>query len=239
MPDINIPASPDSEGKEIEASSRSVMPRGPPMGRPRPEDLARMNAEREEKIKRFKDKKELETRLSELNKILEKEGEDRVDDEIQREFYLKTVTTFAYTALEELTSFAQERPILEHLAKMRAGQIREPKPEKKRPLQPIIITRDAIQKEVFGLGYKNVPIYSIEEFYEQRVRDGWFPDAKQRAKSLQDQANIDQKAQEEEEEREKEDKEERDDEEELARKRAMDEYKDEHRRGDGNRHNKG
>ena len=33
-----------------------------------------------------------------------------------------------------------------------------------------------MQKEVFGMGYKNLPILSIEEFYEKRVRDGWFPD---------------------------------------------------------------
>jgi len=36
-----------------------------------------------------------------------------------------------------------------------------------------------------------------------------------------------------------EEKEERDDEEELARKRNWDEYKDEHKRGEGNRHNMG
>ena len=40
----------------------------------------------------------------------------------------------------------------------------------KRPLKPIIITRDAIQKEIFGMGYKNVPVMSIEEFYEDRAR---------------------------------------------------------------------
>ena len=39
-----------------------------------------------------------------------------------------------------------------------------------RPLKPIIITRDAIQKEIFGMGYKNVPVMSIEEFYEDRAQ---------------------------------------------------------------------
>ena len=37
----------------------------------------------------------------------------------------------------------------------------------------------------------------------------------------------------------KEEKEENDDEEELHAKRRMDEYKDEHKRGEGNRHNMG
>ena len=44
----------------------------------------------------------------------------------------------------------------------------------KRPLKPIIITRDAIQKEVFGMGYKNLPVMSIEEFYEERAQNGWY-----------------------------------------------------------------
>ena len=47
------------------------------------------------------------------------------------------------------------------------------------------------------------------------------------------------KAEEEEEERRKEELEEKDDEEELQRKRNWDEYTDEHKRGEGNRHNKG
>ena len=46
-------------------------------------------------------------------------------------------------------------------------------------------------------------------------------------------------AQVEAEEAEKESKEERDDEEELAKKRGRDEYRDEHKRGEGNMHNKG
>ena len=44
---------------------------------------------------------------------------------------------------------------------------------------------------------------------------------------------------EEEKEREEEEKVERDDATELARRRAMDEYKDDHRRGEGNRKNMG
>ena len=38
------------------------------------------------------------------------------------------------------------------------------------------------------MGYKNLPVLSIEEFYEQRVRDGWFPSADQVQQSLMDKA---------------------------------------------------
>ena len=51
--------------------------------------------------------------------------------------------------------------------------------KRSRPLKPIVITRDKLQKEVFGMGYKNLPVMSVEEFYEQRVRDGWFPPPQQ------------------------------------------------------------
>ena len=100
-----------------------------------------------------------------------------------------------------------------------------------------------VQKEVFGMGYKNLPVLSIEEFYEQRVRDGWFPSADQvKQQSLMDRANQDpevQARQAEEAEAEKEKKEEQDDEEELAKKRGWDDYLDTHKRGEGNMHNKG
>lgn len=129
---------------------------------------------------------------------------------------------------------------------LQAGLAKHPRDEpaaKPRPLRPIVITKDKVQKEVFGLGYRNVPVLSIEEFYEQRVRDGWFPSpeqvAAQQKQSLMGQTEIDQRAAEEEEARQKEDKEERDDEEELQRKRDWDDWKDEHKRGEGNRHNKG
>lgn len=74
-----------------------------------------------------------------------------------------------------------EKQVLRYMSKVKAGKAPHPKAtgSKSRPLKPIIITRDAVQKEVFGMGYKNVPILSIEEFYEQRVRDGWFPKPQQ------------------------------------------------------------
>ncbi len=28
---------------------------------------------------------------------------------------------------------------------------------------------------MYGLGYPSLPVLSVDEFYEQRVREGWFP----------------------------------------------------------------
>ena len=85
--------------------------------------------------------------------------------------------------------------------------------------------------------------FLLQEFYDQRVKDGWFPDPEQvkqnKGKALQDMTDKDLKAEEEQEAAEKEKKEEEEDEEELQRKRNWDEYRDDHRRGEGNRHNMG
>ena len=203
-------------------------------------DVAKMNREREEKIRRYKESKELEESI----KAMKIKVEEHCDEEIVRDYYLKLIRKGVHSALDELNSFEMEKEILEHMAKMResgngAAALHNAS-EKRRPLKPIIITRDALQKEVFGMGYKNLPVMSIEEFYEHRAQTGWFP----QPGSLQDKALLQGNPQSAEESQEaeaaaKEAKEENDDPEELARKRNFDEYKDEHQRGEGNRHNKG
>ena len=206
-------------------------------------NLAKMNREREEKIRRYKETKEIEASLKALKLVIEKPS---CDEGVTREYYLKLIRKFVYFAIDEITSFETEKEILEHMAKMRetggASNVLARHDKPKRPFKPIIITRDAIQKEVFGMGYKNLPVMSIEEFYEQRVRDGWFPSQAARpSTNLQDIATDADQAQlrEEQEAADQEAKEENDDPEELARKRNFDEYKDDHQRGEGNRHNRG
>lgn len=113
-----------------------------------------------------------------------------------------------------------------------------PKPK---PLQPFIITRNAAQKAVFGLGYPSLPIMTVDEFYQQRVDEGIFPDEEKVAKMNQAQAIAaarDPNEQEDEEKAIEEQQVEEDDPEHLDRMRRMDEYKDVVRRGDGNRHNR-
>nr|ACO15625.1 Immunoglobulin-binding protein 1 [Caligus clemensi] len=209
-----------------------------------PTNLSAMNAERAEKIRKYKLKKSLEEDTSTLHSLVFSNGVK--DEEILRGYYINLITRFSLLALEELASIESEVEIHMHMEKMRsAPQKKEeavvvPKPK----FQPIIITRDEAQKRVFGLGYSSIPLYSVEEFYEQRVRDGWFPspeEVRNQQASLMDRAMNPQEAllEEEDEERQKEEKIERDDPDTLMSMRAMDEYKDEHKRGEGNRHNMG
>ena len=171
-------------------------------------DLRKMNSEREGKIKRYKEKKELESQLKELKALVDVKNEHR-DEEAIRKYYITLIHSFVLSTLQELSSYEMEKPILHHMAKVRQGEIPDTKqavPYPKRPLKPIVITRDAVQKEVFGMGYKHLPILTIEEFYEQRVRDGWFPspDETKKQRSLLDRTmgtTEELKAQEEEEAR--------------------------------------
>lgn len=88
------------------------------------------------------------------------------------------------------------------------------------------------------IGYPSLPTMTVSEFYDERVRAGVFPDPNaQRDTSLQrtlgDTAHL-----EEEQDIERELKLNDDDDYELARMRAKDDYKDDHRRGEGNRYNR-
>uniref|UniRef100_A0A8D8E4P0 Immunoglobulin-binding protein 1 n=1 Tax=Culex pipiens TaxID=7175 RepID=A0A8D8E4P0_CULPI len=207
------------------------------------QELARMAQDRNAKLKKYQEKKELDDQIKLLKVAMERE---QVDDEIKREFYLKLLKSCVLDAHEELVSISQEKQILEHIAVMRRNeqehQHKPPKGPAPKPLKPIIITRDAAQKAVYGLGYPSMPTMTVAEFYEQRVAEGIFPDAERMKEvnknSLMNRVFQDNAAELDKEDEEKEKLVEEDDEEYLARQRAKDEFKDDHRRGYGNRHNR-
>lgn len=201
---------------------------------PRPQSeqskIASMVLSRDAKIRRFKEMKELKEKLSTLSNAM---NSPTVDDETKRSYFTTLLLSYVNQALDEISSIEQEKPLLEYMEK-HAG---EPKAKERprAPLRPVIITRDAVQKAVFGAGYPALPAMTVEEFYDQRVRDGIFPAASNIAHTTIQSTETDG---DEQEQMQKELAEETDDPEELARKRAMDEYKDDHRRGWGNRHNR-
>ncbi|QQP33041.1 Immunoglobulin-binding protein 1, partial [Caligus rogercresseyi] len=199
---------------------------------------------REDKIRKYKEKKAIEDELEDLHAGVLSSAQR--DEDALRKYYLSLIHRFALLSLEELNSFKSEMEILHFMAKnKRSLPQASSEPPPKKPFKPIIITRDEAQKRVFGLGYSSVPIYSVEEFYEQRVRDGWFPSPEEVAvaneNSLKDEASNPERALQmaEAEDEESENAIERDDEDKLIRMRAMDDYKDTHKRGEGNRYNMG
>ncbi|KAJ8736671.1 hypothetical protein PYW08_007327 [Mythimna loreyi] len=194
--------------------------------------IASLVQTREAKIRRYKEAQELKEQLSVLSKAMESPSSD---DETKRAYFLKLLQSYINQSFQELTSIEQEKIILDYMTKNAAA----PKPKETRPphvpLKPVIITRDAVQKAVFGLGYPAIPALTVEEFYDQRVRDGIFPGTTNIPHTTIQ--NTENDADEEEKIR-KERLVEEDDPEERARQNNMDEYKDDHRRGWGNRYNR-
>ncbi|XP_037968662.2 immunoglobulin-binding protein 1b [Plutella xylostella] len=191
--------------------------------------IANMVNSREVKIKRYKEMKEIKEKLEKLRYAM---TSINVDDETRREYFTTLLTSHVNESLDELNSIEQEKPILEYMSK-HAGELKQPK--RPAPLKPVIITRDAVQKAVYGLGYPALPTLTIEEFYDQRVREGTFPGACKIPHATIQAADDDP---DEAEKIRKEQLVETEDPEEIARQRNMDEFKDDHRRGWGNRHNR-
>ncbi|XP_022914143.1 immunoglobulin-binding protein 1b [Onthophagus taurus] len=203
------------------------------------DDLRHSVNTRADKIQRFLKQKELKKKLEDLKINMKNEN---VDDETKRSYFLTMLELFIYEAIDELKSIEMEKPILEHMAKL--GQ-RDEKPLKRPPpppLKPIIITRDEVQKAVFGAGYPALPTMTVQEFYDKRVQDGVFPDPTKpnnTPMSMQQAALQGVSLHDDDKEAEDEEKKiEEDDPENIERMRARDEFKDEHRRGWGNRMNR-
>uniref|UniRef100_A0A182U685 Immunoglobulin-binding protein 1 n=1 Tax=Anopheles melas TaxID=34690 RepID=A0A182U685_9DIPT len=219
-------------------------------------ELQLMGAQRNEKIRKFQEKKELDEKVKQLRYVVE-QPEAKIDDETKREFFLSLLKSAVLEAQEELESVAREKQMLQYraAAKLRGEDELEEashgafgsgggtnKRPPVQPLKPIIITRDAVQKAVYGRGYPSLPTMTVAEFYEQRVAEGIFPDPERMKEvnknSLMNRVHMDNAAEQDREDEQQEQLIERDDEEYLARQRAKDEFKDEHRRGEGNRYNR-
>lgn len=118
----------------------------------------------------------MESHLNTLKKNLDNPN---VDDEIKREYFVTLLKLYAVQIVEELNFLKTEKTILENMKEMGSTPTMASKShmtqKRKFPapkLQPIIITRDEVQKRVFGAGYPSLPVLTVEEFYEQRVKDG-------------------------------------------------------------------
>uniref|UniRef100_A0A182P5H7 Immunoglobulin-binding protein 1 n=1 Tax=Anopheles epiroticus TaxID=199890 RepID=A0A182P5H7_9DIPT len=218
-------------------------------------ELQRMGQQRNEKIRKFQEKKELDEKVKQLRYVVE-QSEAKIDDETKREFFLSLLKAAILEAQEELESVEREKQMLQYIATAKqrgedeleelghvapGGGVGKKRPAVQ-PLKPIIITRDAVQKAVYGKGYPSLPTMTVAEFYEQRVAEGIFPDPEKMKEvnknSLMNKVHMDNAAEQDREDEQQEQLMERDDEEYLARQRAKDEFKDEHRRGEGNRHNR-
>lgn len=205
-----------------------------------PEKMLEMASQRDQKIARFKRLKELGKKEEALYSTMK----NKKDDEVVREYSIVLVKKWALIALEEITSIKMEKEVLQHFSQsVSLSQKNSKSAEKPKPLKPVIITRNELQKKVYGLGYPSLPVMTVDEFYQQRypehAENG--PAAAAEMSNLMYRAanpEIHKKELEQEDE-EKERKIETDDPELLQYNRDFDDWKDVNARGSGNRKNKG
>ncbi|EJW85469.1 hypothetical protein WUBG_03617 [Wuchereria bancrofti] len=183
-----------------------------------------LSKQRELKLRRFQQEKELE----ELVKSLESELYTNADDDgLMRELILNRLHLAAMKSISEIEQIDQERPMVEHMLKIQAGEaeILPKQPMNRFAPTPYIIARDEVQKKVFGLGYPSIPTMTVNEWYDDMVKNGRFNAINPSSSEKSSNSNaVDEETREEQE---------------RARLQRWDEYKDHHRRGWGNMHNKG
>ncbi|XP_066415681.1 immunoglobulin-binding protein 1 isoform X2 [Molothrus aeneus] len=214
---------PPGTSSEEEARS-SPAPRDPSQT-----NLVAMAMSRSAKIERYKQKKELENKLAAMSSSVESGTAD--EDQI-REFYILQIQKWIGNSLEEIESIDQELVILKSRDAARqapAGPRGPPRPART-PVKPFILTRDAAQARVFGAGYPGLPTMTVDDWYEQRRKQGIVSTPQRVPAGTSD---------EEMQKQQKETEEEEDDEEALQKARDWDDWKDTHPRGYGNRHNMG
>ncbi|KAM4586587.1 immunoglobulin-binding protein 1 [Fundulus diaphanus] len=197
-----------------------------------PSNLVAMAAKRQSKIERYRQRKELETRLSDVRRVVES---GQAEDEVNRDFYLLNVQRWITVCLEEIEAIDQEVEILKKKDVLKRGPANQPTQPSRHPMKPFILTRDALQAHVLGAGYPSLPTMTVDDWYEQHRKQGVLPDQGiPRKVTVEDSADAQER-----DEEEKERRAENDDKVSLLKARNWDDWKDDHRRGYGNRQNMG
>ncbi|CAN7981294.1 unnamed protein product [Ixodes pacificus] len=233
-----------AEAKEDDGTGDDASTKTRNSGKESTENLLAACRRRQEKIQRFEQQKAMEERQTQLRELLQSPN---VDDELVREYYLVLLRYWVNNAIEELRSIEEEKPILQYMAQVKAEGAqsrRAPVPQRSQPLRPIIITKNELQKQVYGVGYPSIPSMTVDEFYAKRYPEHARQEGAGNAVkpwSLQDWAADPEKASREleEEDAQKEKLLEEDDKDALTYLRSMDDWKDENKRGSGNRKNMG
>lgn len=101
-----------------------------------------MAAQRQAKIERYRQKKQLESRLSDVRKAVES---GQADDEVIRNFYLLNIQRWITVCLEETESIAQELEILKKMDGLKHGATKQPAQPARPPMKPFILTKDTVQ----------------------------------------------------------------------------------------------
>lgn len=115
---------------------------------PCPTDLVSMAAQRQAKIERYRQKKDLEARLSDVRRLVDS---GQADDEVSRDFYLLNVRRWVSVSLEEIESIDQEMEILKKMDVLKHSASTQPAQSARPAMKPFILTKDAMQVSVAAI----------------------------------------------------------------------------------------
>lgn len=191
--------------------------------------LLAMATKRQTKIERYKQRKEVEQRLSAMKSAVES---GQVDDENVREYYLLHLRRWIVISLEEIESIDQEMTILRG-RDFAAEASTSPSSLQDRPTgRPFILARNVTQAKVFGAGYPSLASMTVSDWYDQYGKGGTLPD--RGIPQTTPEVRVVAQGKEEQKQKEKED-----DEQTHNQAQKWDDWKDTHPRGYGNRQNMG
>lgn len=175
---------------------------------------------RQHKIDRLQRCQQLQKSVDERKGAVAKQ----LDDSLVRQFYLDQVQLHALQALSELEMLVNELALLSHAPGEPARPAPPPPKHVRRVTQPFTIlkTRASAKAAVFRPGH-NLPTMTIDEYLAlEQQRGGLISGGGPQQQPAEDDDERDV-----------------DDEEKRRSVRAMDEYKDDHRKGSGNTFNRG
>uniref|UniRef100_F7GZZ5 Immunoglobulin binding protein 1 n=1 Tax=Callithrix jacchus TaxID=9483 RepID=F7GZZ5_CALJA len=140
--EFEMPETKDNSAENHTANSSMAYP-----------SLVAMASQRQAKIERYKQKKELEHRLSTMKSAVES---GQADDERVREYYLLHLQRWIDISLEEIESIDQEIKILRERDSSREASTSNASHLERPPMKPFILTRITAQDKVFGAGYPSL-----------------------------------------------------------------------------------
>ncbi|XP_070615740.1 immunoglobulin-binding protein 1 isoform X2 [Erythrolamprus reginae] len=187
--------------------------------------LMAMATARRAKIERYKQKKDCENQLASLKPFIDS---GQAEEEQIREFYLLQIKKWITISLDEIESIDQEIAILNRRDASQGPSTRPSQPPRP-PMRPFILTRDAAQAKVFGVGYPSIATMTVDEWYDQHQKHGVLPEQgiSQKPPGPEDQQKELENATEEEQQAA------------ALKAREWDDWKDVNPRGYGNRQNMG
>lgn len=130
---------------------------------PGPTNLVAMAAQRQAKIERYRQKKELEAKLADVRRAVES---GQADDEVTRDFYLLNVRRWVTVCLEDTESIDQEVEILKKMDMFKENALKQPTHPPRPPMKPFILTKDAVQVSWFVV-VRLIKVHAVTRLHVQ------------------------------------------------------------------------